>query len=109
MDILFGRQSLREWCSPWLCIAAVALSMAACGGDDTSSSGQTSDTTASGGHGGGTGGTGGIGGMGGNSSTGGQGGAGGSIREHGPGATEFVSAGQRSASASYVMVFTLGQ
>lgn len=44
--------------------------------------------------------------------SGGSGGAGGrpaSAPAHGPPASAFVSAGQRSASAGYLMVYTLGQ
>lgn len=104
----------------WLLLAAavgVAVFSPGCGGDDATS--PASSTSSSSGTGqGGAGGTG-QGGAGGGSTTtttstgtaggGGAGGSGGTAENHGPPATETVSAGETSKSASYRMVFTFGQ
>ncbi len=108
----------------WLLLAGavgVAVFSPGCGGDDSTSP-RTSTSSSSGSTGTGQGGGGGTGqgGAGGGTTTtttttstgtsGGGGGAGGGAAEnHGPPATETVSAGETSKSASYRMVFTFGQ
>ncbi len=105
---------------PWYLgvLLGLALVNPACstGGDETTphSSGSTTSTTSSSSSGGGEGGAG--GGTTSSTSTttssssgGGAGGAGGAPPVAGKPGTETVSAGQRSSSPGYTMVFTFGQ
>lgn len=91
-------------------LGALAFAAPGCGGGEASSSstggsggggnaGAAGSTT--GGTGGGTGGT--------TMSTGGTGGSGGGSSDNGAQASAFVNAGGKAKSASYQMVFTLGQ